>query len=423
MKGRWATWAVAAALLGFGAPVTALDLFGYFRDSIGGTSREGAQACFRTPGLDYKLRLGNECDAYAEWGFQQSVWKGKDGVEFTVGFMFDYDPEVMGNLGSSTPFGVQQDYVKVKVPQWRGAQLWMGKQYYRRENIDMIDFFYLDTSEPGGGVEDVDLGFGKLAASLFAVKGNAATGPASGGSGQVFWRPDARLYGIPVNANGALEIDANAVFYSRNGNAHVPKGADDAGASVWVTVEHTQEKLMGGSNKLALQWANGTAAQMRPGTPSFSPDPLNRKNQQLRVVDQLLVQPSPKLQALVGAVFQWKTVANLDGSTAKAMQWGIFARPVYYLSDYFKVQGDLGFTQIKPQRAKAMNLLKATVAPTLTPPPGDTGGFFVRPELRAFLTYGAWNDAAEASPSPPGGGAFGTEVRGLSYGLSVETWF
>ena len=431
MKGIKTAW-VAAALLAYAAPATALDFFGYFRGSIGGNSRGGAQACFKTPGMDYKLRLGNECDNYGEWGFQQSIWKDKNGVEFTVGFMFDYDFDVMTPTGTGTSFntgpgtpatsgiGIQQQYVKVKVPQLGGAQFWGGQQYYRRENIDMIDFFYLNTSDPGFGVEDVDLGFGKMAASIFATK------PATpqGNFDYAFWRPDVRVYGIPITPNGTIEADVNLILYSKNKDA-ADRGPNDASTSIWATVGHTQDKLFGGSNKFVVQWANGAAAQMGPGAPGFGADPLNKDNMQFRVLDQLLLQPSAKLQALVGGVFQWKTqFVGAAGAFTKQKftQWGVFGRPVYYLTDYFKLQGDVGFTQNKPEHGDAANLLKLTFAPTLTPTPGEAGGFFVRPELRVFVTYGNWNDAAVAA-----GGVsnvnFGSDNSGLSYGMSVETWF
>lgn len=418
---------VAVAVLAYAAPSRAVDFYGYFRDSIGGNTKGGGQACFRTPGMDYKLRLGNECDTYGEWGFEQVVWKDQTGVEFKVGFMIDYDVDVMTSDGTALPtlnsgIGLQQNYVKAKFPQLGGAQFWGGRQYYRRENIDMIDFFYLNTSEPGFGIEDVDLGFGKVAVSVFATKPNTA-----GDFTRAFWRPDVRVYGIPVNPGGSLEADLNVVVYSKNKGA-ADLGRDDGKASVWVTVEHTQENLMGGSNKLALQWANGAAAQMGPGTPGFGADPLNKNNQQFRVVEQLLLQPSAKLQALIGGVFQWKRQYAGDtpatATKTKFTQWGIFGRPVYYLNDYFKLQGDLGFTQNKPEHGDALSLFKATFAPTLTPTPGKAGGFFVRPEIRAFVTVAAWNKAAAAmGSSAPGGGLFQTDKSGASYGLSVEAWF
>lgn len=416
--------ALVLAALAIAGDARAVDMTGYFRSSIGGNSRGGGQACFQTPGMAYKLRLGNECETYGEWGFSQSVYKDKSGMEWKVGFMIDYvtksssTGEVLEKVptGGDNFIGLQQNWASVTVPQWGGLQFWAGQQYYRRENIDMIDFFYLNTSEPGAGVQDVDLRkFGKLAFSVFQTKAPVGAGDAKGAADfrRAFWRPDLRIYGIPVNRNGTLEIDVNAVIDSRNqGTA---KAANEPGVSPWITVEHTQNNVTpGGYNKLVVQWATGLAAQMGLGAP---PD-LDKGDRQFRVLDQLLLQPSLKLQALVGGSF-----AAIKLAGARQTQWGIFGRPVYYLSDLFKLQGDLGFTQVKPKGEAARNLFKLTFAPTITPAPGADGGFFVRPEIRAFVTYASWNRAAADAPSPPGQGLLGTQLHGFSFGASVEAWF
>lgn len=43
-----------------------------------------------------------------------------------------------------------------------GSTLWAGKRFYQRHDVHMIDFYYWDISGPGAGLENVDLGFGKL---------------------------------------------------------------------------------------------------------------------------------------------------------------------------------------------------------------------------------------------------------------------
>ena len=165
-----AAWVIAVALLAYAVPASAVDFGGYFRDSWGVNSKGGGQACYKVVGGDYKLRLGNECDNYGEWGLSQNLYKGKDGVEMSVGVMVDYDQLNGFPTGSGNPgFQVQQNWVKMKFPQLNGATFWAGKQYYERENIDMIDFFYLNMSDTGIGFEDMDTGFGKLSFSIFGV--------------------------------------------------------------------------------------------------------------------------------------------------------------------------------------------------------------------------------------------------------------
>ena len=82
----------------------------------------------------------------------------------------------------------------------------------------MIDFFYLNTSDTGVGVEEVDTGFGKLSFSVFGVAG---TDPANAEfdvtqPSLMFIRPDLRLKGIPVWTGGTLEFDANLISISRH---------------------------------------------------------------------------------------------------------------------------------------------------------------------------------------------------------------
>ena len=242
MKASFKLAAIALAVLAYGVPASAVDFTGYFRDGYGVNSKGGTQACFKAPGMDYKLRLGNECDNYGEWGLTQTVYKDENGVEFSVGFMLDYDPPNASGTGVTSAFGIQQNYVKAKFPQLAGATFWAGKQYYERENIDMIDFFYLNTSDTGVGVEEVDTGFGKLSFSVFGVAG---ANPASAAQPKLmFIRPDVRLKGIPVWAGGTLEFDANLISISRHTNT--TKTTDEASASVWLTGEWHQDGILGG---------------------------------------------------------------------------------------------------------------------------------------------------------------------------------
>ena len=44
-----------------------------------------------------------------------------------------------------------------------GAKFWAGERYYRRQHIEINDFYSLDMSGYGAGVEDLNVGIGKLA--------------------------------------------------------------------------------------------------------------------------------------------------------------------------------------------------------------------------------------------------------------------
>jgi maltoporin len=362
--------------------------------------------------MAYALRLGNECDTYGEWLLSQTVFRDRTGVELRAGFMLSYrtgTSAVGEELTGQNQLRLQQSFVSATFPQLGGARLWGGLQYFRRETVDPLDFFFLDTSEPGAGVEEVDLGFGRLAVSVFQTRGRLGEEPRQ----RAYWRPDVRVYGMPINRDGALEVDVNAVLVSRPvGAARVP---GEGAVGGWITVEHTQTGIgNGGYHKLVLQLANGPAAEMGPGPPRST----RRSNRQVRVIEQLLLQPGPRVAAMGGGTF-----ADVKRDGAREVQWGAFVRPVVYVGEYLKLTGSAGDTQVRPQGRRPRGFFQATFAPAISPPPAAEGAFFVRPELRLFVTWAAWNAAAAAAPEPPGGGAFGAARQGLNYGAQVEVWF
>ena len=154
---------------------------------------------------------------------------------------------------------------------------------------------------------------------------------------------------------------------------------------MFVTGEWHQNNIIGGNNTFLVQYANGALSGMGGGAPGFNILGLvdcttpgrgcqtDKNNYQFRVIDQLLLQPSAQLQVLVGGMYQIKQfgdATNKNGGTnTKVNQYGIFARPVYYFNDYFKLQGDIGYTATDATNAADnanYSLFKFTVAPTLS---------------------------------------------------------
>ena len=48
-----------------------------------------------------------------------------------------------------------------------GAQIWAGKRFYQRKDIHILDFYYLNDSGTGAGVEGIPVG--NLGQASFAV--------------------------------------------------------------------------------------------------------------------------------------------------------------------------------------------------------------------------------------------------------------
>jgi maltoporin len=135
----------------------------------------------------------------------------------------------------------------------------------------MIDFYYWDISGPGAGIENIDLGFGKL--SLAATRSSEA-----GGSGTFADRDalgnriydnlvpndvfDVRLAQMEINPGGTLEL---GVDY---GHTNLPTTTwHRASKDGWMfTAEHTQSMLKG-FNKFVLQYATDSMTSNGKGRP------------------------------------------------------------------------------------------------------------------------------------------------------------
>ncbi|ACG75466.1 porin LamB type [Anaeromyxobacter sp. K] len=468
MNARKTLVGILAAAIAFTAvPAQAVELHGYLRSGIGGNDKSGNQVCFATAPLSYKFRLGNECETYGELEFSQVLYKDRSGVQFSYVGMLAYktggmrDAEYLNGVDkwipdndgnwfpaarriSGTDFLLRQNYVEAKgIPFLGGASVWAGSRYYHRNDVHILDFYYWDPSGPGVGVDEIDLGgFGKLAVAVFQSKGGWGTGY-TGSDKLSVWRPDIRVYGIPFFGGGSLEVGVDLNILSGK-NSAVGTDTKSQQVSPMFTVQHVQSGLLGGFNKLAFQWGQGTIAPL-----SRMPEPqLTDSAKHWRIVEQLVAQPNDRFSGMLAVVYEDSSQQFGDNNTGiyesfRSLSAGV--RPVWNVMDYFKLQAEIGYQGFKPKNVDTGrgipnkdrgDLWKFTIAPTIAPLPSPGGSFFTRPELRLFATYAMWNKA-EANylqnynsvvffAGPNGNGpasVYGDQRHGLTFGAQVETWF
>lgn len=451
-----AAMAAALAVLLVAAPrASAVELHGYLRSGIGGDSTGGGQTCLALGQFGFKFRLGNECETYGELQFDQSLYRDKSGVEFTFTSMLAFQTSQQRTFDSLkgdslfNDIALRQAWIGAKLPQLGGSTVWVGNRYFHRNDVHMIDFYYWDPSGPGVGIEDVDLGgFAKLAVSVFgtpfdrlkAGENVENTPPPFHGTqarGQV-WRPEVRVYGISFPGGGNLEVGLDLFMTANNGRSGVPEPPDTQNVSPWVTVQHLQPNVLGGFNKLALQYATGSAAVMNAfpqyGNPSGS--------KQFRIVDYFIINPIPQITNHFIFVYQnlsqryGACQAGSCGDYNSAELWSVGIRPAYHFSDFFKLQAEVGWQLLVPKDTNSdgvagnRSLTKITLAPTIVAGSGP----FSRPELRLFVSYFAWNTAAQernvagfntwgpcsaATTSSP----WGCDKNGVTFGAQAEAWW
>jgi maltoporin len=299
------------------------------------------------------------------------------------------------------------------------AKFWAGERYYRRQHIDIDDFFTFDLSGYGGGVEDLDLKIGKGALAFLGVarpdvitqNGNLTTS-----------RIDATLYDV----KGPFGLWGGYVDYASSRGGQIT-AASTAGSSTVTNIpsangfaygiRHQRLEWHGGYHTLFVEYGTGAASNFSgSGFGATIPTPSidTGKSKQLLVTEQIVLQPNDKFAVM--PIFLFQRMKNLSTNN-DWMQWVSFgARPAVFLTRHLSLTGDCGFDHTRLAGSYDGWLRKCTFAPQI----GADRKFFGRPVFRAFVTYANWSNGFRGLV---GGVPFENQTAGLTYGVQAEHWW
>lgn len=402
-KSGYVAGAVAYAL--FSPEAFPLEFSGYVRSGIGGSTKGGAQSCFFLPGAKSKYRLGNECEQYVEMELRQDIFRLEDGSVISLDGM----AQVQSNYGHSLDFTGDHSFTRMNqmyaewsnMPALNGGSFWAGRRFYKRNDINISDYFYWNQSATGLGFDQVAIGDLKYS-YVFSRKDDVFQKP-------LINRHDFNVEGFRTNPGGEVELGVSYLDKPSSANSH----------SGWsVAAQHKQEEFLGGVNKFAVQYGRG------PGTAlGYTGDPtLDNSNQSWRVVEFFDWQVSPRFGGQFNIVYQKDK--RSDGEDQNWLSVGV--RPVYALSDQFKLLTELGRDQVEAPGG-TRKLTKFTIAPTWSP---SGPKFWDRPEVRLYYTYAKWNKAAQraanefyAGSALSESGPFDGALHGSNFGVQLEYWW
>jgi len=411
------------------------EFHGYFRSGYGLNSRGGQQVAFENPGADAKYRLGNEAETYAELIFVNN-WlnpeRNSDKAWLKTEAMIEANTTNSAN-SANFPDGIGNDQFRFReafvqagnlFESQPDAKFWAGERYYRRQHIEINDFYPLDMSGYGGGVEDLNVGVGKMAvAFISAARPDIITQNGNLAKSNI----DVRLYDLKGPAGlWGVWFD----FATSKGGTTVGGSTLSSGTKILTTdgyafgFRHQRLEWHGGFHTFAIQYGTGAASNFsNPGNGTVIADPIPyiSRSKQLLVVEQVLLQPSDRFAIMPIFLYQ----RTKDGNPLHDWnQWLSFgARPEVFLTKAVSVAFEAGFDYSKgfvlTQNGDTHLdgwVRKFTIAPQL----GSGRKFFSRPVLRAFLTYAEWSDGLRGFV---GGVPFQNRTSGLTYGVQAETWW
>jgi maltoporin len=410
------------------------EFHGYMRAGYGINEEGGGQEAFQAPGARAKYRLGNEKDTYGELIPVYKIPSKDGGAEFKFEALLGFQQGGDKNnfLTQNSPgvnhfwreWFVEASNVLYNRPE---MSFWAGQRFYDRHDIHMNDFYYLDMSGFGGGFQNLDLGWSKLAVAWLGgtkdefivqdtgsltenhldIRFHEIETPGIGGKGML-WVDVARLGG-----GAPADSEFPAEFFP-DSNTGVAVG--------WIH-NHTLDK---GYNKFSAQYGDGVASDFntfitepQDGTPGTATEDSKR----ITLTNQTVWQFSDTTSMMGALVLENADQGfAIEGSNDDERWWfSAGVRPIHMLTKHLAIQGELGVDYVDAVTFTPEDddgwLGKITIAPTIRP----NGVFFSRPELRLFASYFFWD---ENLPVTFGGEGVGPDdTSGWSFGIQSEMWW
>lgn len=429
--------------------VGAFEFHGYFRSGYGLNSAGGQQVAFEAPGAETKYRLGNEAETYGEFIFVNN-WLNPEANSDKA--WLKTEVMIEANTTNSTNFanaptqvvdgqvlGNGNDQFRLREAFVRGghflgdiqpdATFWAGERYYRRFHIEIIDFYPLDLSGYGGGIEDLHAGPGKLSMAFLAgARPDISTQNGNYAKSNI----DARYYDLKGPFGGSYGVwfdyatSKGGTVLSSNNSTTTPPGTKISTTDGYaVGIKYQRLEWHGGFHVFSVMYGTGAASNFSSpgsGTVVVDPTPFLNSSRQFLATEQVLFQPNDKFTIMPIFVYQ----RTKDGNPQHPWeQWVSFgARPEWFFTKYVSVAFEAGFDRTNSfligQNASLENfngwLRKFTVAPQI----GAGRKFFSRPVLRAFFTYASWSNGFRGLV---GGIPFEDRTSGVTYGVQAETWW
>jgi maltoporin len=397
--------------------LNSFEFHGYLRSGYGLSSVGGQQVGFQAPGSGAKYRLGNEAETYGEFIFvnnwlnpehsSDKAWmKTVVTVEANTTNSASY-ANSSGGAGSDQ-FRLREAFVQAGdvLESQPDAKFWAGERYYRRRHIEINDFYSLDMSGYGAGVEDLNLGFGKMAlAYLAGARPDIVTGNGTYAKSNI----DVRLYGVkgPGGLWGGWFDFANAKGGTTPTGTAIPASTGYA-----FDVRQQQLEWHGGFHSFSIAYGTGAASNF--STSIDDPTQYVRSSARFLATEQVLLQPNDRFAIMPILVYQRLKDGNpLDGWRTW-LSFGV--RPEVFFTKYLSLAAEVGADHTYSRGQYDGWLRKFTIAPQI----GAGRKFEARPVLRLFLTYADWSDGFRGLV---GGISYLNKTAGLSYGVQAETWW
>lgn len=374
---------------------------------------EKANSCFKAYGADTKYRLGNECETWLELGVFQNL-KFENGIKIHN----QIRPVFSGANNKKIDFvRFDEAYSEVFNLFENSVSFWAGRRFYKRYVSYISDYFFLNMSGDGAGVNNLDLGPVVFSYSFIFSKVDPKT--VAGNEKLFFESHDLRFEKKFDDDVATLFLNYMRLEGKNLSTTQNMKGLD--GYAVGLLYESKQALLgLHGKNMSALLYGEGLAK----GAGAYSPYLQND------LVDQLIntdtnIKGSKTFRAInyngfengsfgfmSNIVYQNKDDKKFTNTYIDWLSLGV--RPYFFLNRYSRFVLEAGYDYINDRIAKQDHYLaKFSSAVEFA----FEKGIWKKPVLRLYYTKALWD---ENSKGQVGGAYYANRSSGDNIGMQLE---
>lgn len=375
-----------------------VEFSGYMRAGVGVNARGGNQVCFKLAGADTKYRLGNECDYVVEPTFDAKLaeFEGSDWHVRVMPSVYKAWDDAAAPDDLTTRFGQIYAYGS-NVSQLANGRVWAGRRFYNRVQTGINDQFLERNDGDGGGVEDMDLGIGKLSVAFMMDPNGVAINKRAA--------LPIRLTGIQDMPNGDLSIyvTPSKQLKTEDQQGVIPDPAAEPNGLAVGIYQRMNGLILGGNTLIGFR---------------------TDKQGEVKNTRVVFQQGANFGATALDFITEYRVHKDTGGAGNKWFTLG--ARTDTHLSGPFRFLAEVGHDQVKPDGGGAkQNLTKGTLAVAASA--GKEAGS--RPTVRLFVTHAIWNDAVRTAPANTGlqsvnaQRVFGDKKSGTTVGIQAEAWW
>lgn len=407
-----------------------LSSHGYLRTGLGRSLSGGEMVQFQAPETTYKSRFGNEANHYSEIQFNYLYQEQNSTSSYEIVYMATAYLEY-ASVKNAQPIQPETAQLYFK---WNNIfndiDIWVGKRYFQRINVDILDNFWLNpaqNADVGVGVEHIsvtnrsfiDISLLRFSKELEAigVKGKNLENH----------KVDIRWQNIPLTLNSSLNLLLQLSHRPKMESSVQQYQKEVYGFSVGAWQEFQKGKFY---HRLAGIFRKGSSMIENPYSGRNFLE-VNQQGQQLyNLAKAYDIQCTADFRyddfvsnGFLGVIaYQYKNfgIETVKNNSKVMQHLNVTGRYSRYISDTFRLTLDTAFDRVNITDGSSGNIFKVTLSPELN----WKKGMMSRPSLRPFITYATWSSSLKGevgvfNDNP----VYANSTSGFTTGIQVELWW